>query len=282
MASARRCLIIINKRNAPIGTVVSVPATLEELLKTAETKLGVTAKKAFTENGAVIDDTALIRDEEKVYISGGEGFWKYDDSKVRTYKLAVLGAGGVGKSCLSLRYTKNAFVDVYDPTIEDAFRHQTTVDGNPCMLDILDTAGQDDMKMLRRQWVQDRDGFLLVFSVLERRSFEELASFLNLIRTVKPGKTVPLVVVANKADMKVQRQVTAAEAQEFARQNAADYIETSARAGTNVNEAFDMLIRLWNKIDGVPASSDDSGGPGSSSDLKKSGKSSGGKSCTLL
>jgi len=282
MASGRRCIIIINKRNAPVGTVVSVPGTIEELLKIAETKLGVSAKKAFTDNGAVIDDPALIRDDEKVYISGGEGFWKYDDSKVRTYKLAVLGAGGVGKSCLSLRYTKNAFVDVYDPTIEDAFRHQTTVDGNPCMLDILDTAGQDDMKMLRRQWVQDRDGFLLVFSVLDRRGFEELASFINLIRTVKPGKTVPLVVVANKADMKAQRQVTGSEALEFARQNGADYIETSARAGTNVNEAFEMLIRLWNKIDGVPSSAEDSGGtPGSSSDSKKS-KPSGGKSCTLL
>ena len=46
-------------------------------------------------------------------------------SRVKTYKVAVLGSGGVGKSCLSLRYVKSTFVDIYDPTIEDAFRHQT-------------------------------------------------------------------------------------------------------------------------------------------------------------
>lgn len=80
--------------------------------------------------------------------------WRHPD----VASIAVLGAGGVGKSCLSLRYVKNSFVDVYDPTIEvrlahncatvfsppqDAFRHQTVIDGQTCLLDILDTAGQE-------------------------------------------------------------------------------------------------------------------------------------------
>jgi hypothetical protein len=57
--------------------------------------------------------------------------------------------------------------------------------------------------MLRRQWVQDRDGFLLVYSMTDRRSFDELSSFVSLIRTTKGNKQLPIIVVANKSDLKV-------------------------------------------------------------------------------
>jgi GTPase SAR1 family protein len=58
--------------------------------------------------------------------------------------------------------------------------------------------------MLRRQWVQDRDGFLLVYSMVDRRSFDELDHFLSLIKSIKAPKQVPLVIVANKSDLKVR------------------------------------------------------------------------------
>jgi len=103
-------------------------------LRVAGDKLGVLAKKAYTEDGNAISDVSIIRDDERVYISSGEAFWKNDEGRVRVYKIAVLGAGGVGKSCLSMRYVKNAFVDIYDPTIEDAFRHHVVIDNHPCIL----------------------------------------------------------------------------------------------------------------------------------------------------
>jgi len=254
MSRSIRCVLYPNKRDAPkeVARLINVPPTLEQFLETATSKLQMTspAKKAFTENGALVDDVSLIREDEKIFISGGESFWKYDDSKVRTYKVAVLGAGGVGKSCLSLRYVKNSFVDVYDPTIEDAFRHQTVIDGATCMLDILDTAGQEDMRMLRRQWVQDRDGFMLVYSMTDKRSFEELDHFLNLIKSLKPGKQVPLAIVANKSDLKEARVVSEAEGKQMANINGGVYIEASARLGENITESFEVLIRRWNEVDG--------------------------------
>ena len=57
------------------------------------------------------------------------------------YKLVVVGAGGVGKSALTIQLIQNHFVDEYDPTIEDSYRKQVEVDGQQCMLEILDTAG---------------------------------------------------------------------------------------------------------------------------------------------
>ncbi|VDL91872.1 unnamed protein product [Schistocephalus solidus] len=60
---------------------------------------------------------------------------------MREYKLVVLGSGGVGKSALTVQFVQNIFVEKYDPTIEDSYRKQIDVDGQQCMLEILDTAG---------------------------------------------------------------------------------------------------------------------------------------------
>ena len=54
----------------------------------------------------------------------------------------VLGDGGVGKSALTLQYVQHNFIDYHDPTIEDAYQQRTVIDSEPCLLDILDTAGQ--------------------------------------------------------------------------------------------------------------------------------------------
>ena len=61
----------------------------------------------------------------------------------RYYKIAVMGSGGVGKSCLTLRVKFNVFKDIYDPTLEDSYRvDRFLVDGEDCGMEIFDTAGQ--------------------------------------------------------------------------------------------------------------------------------------------
>lgn len=110
-------------------------------LKQAGKKLGIDAKYAYTASGAVLDDVALMRDDEDIFISEKAGFYRSEATAPR-YKIAILGPGGVGKSCLTIRYTRNTFVETYDPTIEDAFRHQTVVDDRVVVMEILDTAGQ--------------------------------------------------------------------------------------------------------------------------------------------
>lgn len=60
---------------------------------------------------------------------------------MREYKIVILGSGGVGKSALTVQFVQGIFVEKYDPTIEDSYRKQVEVDGQQCMLEILDTAG---------------------------------------------------------------------------------------------------------------------------------------------
>lgn len=79
------------------------------------------------------------------------------------YKIVIVGCGGVGKSAITIQLISNHFVDSYgkvnhhsffslfwhlisfllDPTIEDSYRKQVIIDDEPCLLDILDTAGQE-------------------------------------------------------------------------------------------------------------------------------------------
>lgn len=65
------------------------------------------------------------------------------ESLLESFHLSHITAGGVGKSALTIQLIQNHFVDEYDPTIEDSYRKQVVIDGETCLLDILDTAGQE-------------------------------------------------------------------------------------------------------------------------------------------
>uniref|UniRef100_A0A671SAI3 Zgc:55558 n=1 Tax=Sinocyclocheilus anshuiensis TaxID=1608454 RepID=A0A671SAI3_9TELE len=90
------------------------------------------------------------------------------------YKLVVVGAGGVGKSALTIQLIQNHFVDEYDPTIEDSYRKQVVIDGETCLLDILDTAGQEEYSAMRDQYMRTGEGFLCVFAINNAKSFEDV------------------------------------------------------------------------------------------------------------
>ncbi|XP_023564373.1 ras-related protein Rap-1b-like [Octodon degus] len=64
------------------------------------------------------------------------------------YKLVVLGLEGIGNSALTGQFVQGIFVEQYDPTVEDSYRKQVEVDAQQCMLEILDTAGTDDVPMI--------------------------------------------------------------------------------------------------------------------------------------
>eukprot|EP01126_Amoeba_proteus_P010202 TRINITY_DN13962_c0_g2_i15.p1 TRINITY_DN13962_c0_g2~~TRINITY_DN13962_c0_g2_i15.p1 ORF type:complete len:192 (-),score=27.86 TRINITY_DN13962_c0_g2_i15:679-1254(-) len=81
-------------------------------------------------------------------------------------KVVVMGSGGVGKSALSVQYTRRVFLKKYDPTIEETYMKQVDVDGNAIMLEIMDTAGTEQFTAMRDLYIKEGDGFLLVFSLV--------------------------------------------------------------------------------------------------------------------
>ncbi|KUI68267.1 Ras-like protein [Cytospora mali] len=162
---------------------------------------------------------------------------------LREYKLVVVGGGGVGKSCLTIQLIQSHFVDEYDPTIEDSYRKQCVIDDEVALLDVLDTAGQEEYSAMREQYMRTGEGFLLVYSITSRQSFEEITTFQQQILRVKDKDYFPMVVVGNKCDLEGEREVSRGEGEALAQSFGCKFIETSAKSRINVDTAFHDLVR---------------------------------------
>ncbi|KAK3580505.1 hypothetical protein CHS0354_001103 [Potamilus streckersoni] len=166
----------------------------------------------------------------------------------QNYKLVVVGGGGVGKSALTIQFIQSYFVTDYDPTIEDSYAKQCVIDGEVARLDILDTAGQEEFSAMREQYMRSGMGFLLVYSVTDRSSFDEIYKFHKQILRVKDRDEFPMILVGNKADLEHQREITLEEGREMARLLKLTYIEASAKLRLNVDQAFYELVRIVRKF----------------------------------
>lgn len=160
------------------------------------------------------------------------------------YKLVIVGGGGVGKSALTIQFIQSHFINEYDPTIEDSYRKQVTIDDQPtCLLDILDTAGQEEYSAMRDQYMRTGQGFMCVYSVTTRSSFDEISNFRTQILRVKDKDKVPMIICGNKCDLEYERHITTAEGQELAKSLYCPFLETSAKSRVNVDNAFFELVR---------------------------------------
>ncbi|CAG2195286.1 ras-related protein R-Ras2-like [Mytilus galloprovincialis] len=187
----------------------------------------------------------------------------------QSYKLVVVGGGGVGKSALTIQFIQSYFVTDYDPTIEDSYTKQCVIDSVVARLDILDTAGQEEFSAMREQYMRSGEGFLLVYSVTDKSSFNEIYKFHKQILRVKDREEFPMILVANKADLEHQRVVTKEEGQELSRQLRINYIEASAKMRLNVDQSFYDLVRIIRKFQAEERPEENSRKNGSGKHRKK-------------
>jgi len=186
---------------------------------------------------------------------------------LREFKIVVLGSGGVGKSALTVQFVQGIFVEKYDPTIEDSYRKQVEVDGQQCMLEILDTAGTEQFTAMRDLYMKNGQGFVLVYSIIAQSTFNDLPDLREQILRVKDCDDVPMVLVGNKCDLADQRMITTDQGEELARKfGGCAFLEASAKNKINVEQIFYDLIRQINRKNPV----------GPSKEKKKSG------GCVLL
>ena len=117
------------------------------------------------------------------------------------------------------------------------------IDEEVALLDVLDTAGQEEYSAMREQYMRTGEGFLLVYSITSRQSFEEIQTFEQQILRVKDKDYFPIILVGNKCDLEGERQVSREEGAALARSFNCRFIETSAKSRVNVDNAFYDLVR---------------------------------------
>ena len=156
----------------------------------------------------------------------------------------VLGAGGVGKSSITVQFVQGVYVESYDPTIEDSYRKQIEIDGRACDLEILDTAGVAQFTAMRELYIKSGKGFLLVYSVTDENSLQELLALREQVLRIKDSESVPMVLIGNKCDLDDDRVISIDDGMNVSQQwGLVPFYETSAMYKTNVDEAFIDVVR---------------------------------------
>lgn len=120
----------------------------------------------------------------------------------------------------------------------------SATNAHSCIVEMLDTAGQEEYSALRDQYYRVGDGFLLVYSVIDRNSLEDLYTIAEQICRVRDVDTFPMVIVGNKADLQYERTVTTEEGMKLAVKYDVPFFDTSAKLCVNIEEAVHSLIRL--------------------------------------
>ena len=154
-------------------------------------------------------------------------------------KLVVLGRSLVGKTALTFRFINNKFPTEHDTTIEDSYSIPAKIDDFQCQFEILDTAGQDDYQSMLETWINSGSGFLLVYSIDDIESFNEIKIKLNKIIKLKEKDIFSCIIVGNKCDLdENRRKVPKNMAEEYAKSKNVAFVEASALKTINVKEAF--------------------------------------------
>lgn len=168
--------------------------------------------------------------------------------KDENMSIVMLGSGGVGKSCLTIRFVVNKFTDEYDATIEDAYQKSVIVDDTISHIEIVDTAGQEEFQSMLDSWIRASEGIILVYDVSNRQSFEELSYFYDKIIETK-DKTFPLLLVGNKCDLPPEKHIISTlRGQALAAEWKCLFMEVSAKEKINDQLCFIEIIREVRRI----------------------------------
>ena len=158
-------------------------------------------------------------------------------------KLVILGKSLVGKSALTYRFINDQFPKEHDTTIEDQYKINMSIDGFNCLLEILDTAGQDDYQSMIETWINFGSGFLLVYSIDDMESFNEVKKKYDKLVQIKGKELFSCILVGNKCDLGDDlRKVPQKEAEDFANSKEIPFLEASALNKINVKESFVKVV----------------------------------------
>lgn len=174
-------------------------------------------------------------------------------------KVVLLGAYGVGKTCILRRFAEGSFEFKHTPTIGVDFQNKTVQvgSGDHIKLQIWDSAGQERFSAIAPAYFKGSQGIVVVYDMTDRSTYERANWWLSNLRG-KFAADIPdidLVLVANKSDLTEQHEVRVDEGQQLAEEFATHFHVVSAKENTNVAELFSSLAsRIVDRLARAPVS----------------------------
>lgn len=160
-------------------------------------------------------------------------------------RVVFLGAGGVGKSSVLQRFLFGTYSEKYKETIEDLFAKEYDINGAHLKVDFLDTAGNIAFPAMRRLSIVNAHGFVLVYSITNEQTFEEVKQLWEQIKEVRENyQEIPCVIVGNHLDEENNRQIERFDALNWAYNEdlGGGFIEVSAKDDMGITDIFKLLL----------------------------------------
>lgn len=198
------------------------------------------------------------------------------------FKIVLVGDSGVGKSNLLSRFTRNTFTEDEKSTIgvEFATRIVPMEDGKKVKAQIWDTAGQERYRAITNAYYRGALGAMLVYDVTKQATFDNIPRWLRELRD-HANRDIVLVLVGNKCDLvnsTTEREVQEEQARELAEEYNLPFMETSAKSGIRVEEAFVTIMKTIHENAFKPGEGS-AGAGGSTVELTSDGVAGKNKKC---
>ena len=166
-----------------------------------------------------------------------------DQIERKVIRISILGDTSVGKTSIIRAFLNFEFLETNTSNIgtEKIDKKIKMKDGKEIKLIIWDTAGQERFRSMSTSYIKKSQGVILSFDITERRSFESLGDWLDV---VKQNANIPIVLFGNKCDLFENRVVSQEEIEEFTKKNKIEYFETSARENIKIQEGFLKIVDM--------------------------------------
>lgn len=149
------------------------------------------------------------------------------------------------KSSLALQFVENHFVENEHSPVEKKFTKTLNFKGKVYELEIIDTKNHESLAGSNQQHIEGTDGYIFVYSVTMNYSFKSVNSIRNsILKSMRSSEVdyIPAVVVGNKSDLHMQRQISSHQGSQLAKEIQALFIETSCKYNENAVTAFELLL----------------------------------------
>ena len=170
-----------------------------------------------------------------------------DENNKNDIGILILGNANVGKTSFISRFVQDKFITTYSSTQELSPSFITTnidIKGQKYKIKFLDSTAAEKYIPALKQYIQKIDCFIFMYDITNKKSFEDIEKWIKIVTDVKEKQNIAMILLGNKRDLKLERQIEEQDAEEFARKMEVSFLETSNKDNNddNIHLAVEKLV----------------------------------------